>query len=64
MSAAILPARERLRLAFVRRRREAEYLLGNYRWQGGEYPFRHEVYSVRVGDASILSVYDLRYDRW
>ncbi|HSD65862.1 MAG TPA: PA14 domain-containing protein [Vicinamibacteria bacterium] len=63
-SAAILPARERLRLAFVRRRREAEYLLGNYRWQSGEYPFRHEVYSVRVGDASVLSVYDLRYERW
>ncbi len=63
-SAAILPAAERLRLAFVEKRREAEYFLGNYRWQSGEYPFRHEVYSVRVGDASIMTVYDLRLDRW
>ncbi len=63
-SAAILPAAERLRLVVVEKRREAEYFLGNYRWHSGEYPFRHEVYSVRVGDASIMTVYDLRFDRW
>jgi hypothetical protein len=63
-SAAILPTPERLRLAFVEKRRDAEYFLGNYRWHRGEYPFRREVYSVRVGGASIMSVYDLRFDRW
>jgi hypothetical protein len=63
-SAAILPAAERLRLSFVEKRREAEYFLGNYRWHVGEYPFSHEVYAVRVGDASIMTVYDLRFDRW
>jgi hypothetical protein len=64
VSAAILPSADRRRLAFVDRGRDAEYYLGNYRWHRGEYPFRHEVYSVRVGDASIMSVYDLRLDRW
>jgi len=63
-SAAILPAAERLRLVFVEKRREAEYFLGNYRWHSVPYPFRREVYSVRVGDASIMTVYDLRFDRW
>jgi hypothetical protein len=64
LSAAILPAADRERLVFVERARDAEYYLGNYRWHRGEYPFRREVYSVRVGDASIMSVYDLRFDRW
>jgi hypothetical protein len=64
VSAAILPSADRRRLAFVDRGRDAEYYLGNYRWHRGEYPFRHEVYSVRIGDASIMSVYDLRFDRW
>jgi len=63
VSAAILPSADRKRLAFVDRGRDAEYYLGNYRWHTGEYPFSHEVYSVRVGDASIMSVYDLRFDR-
>jgi len=63
-SAAILPAAERMRLSFVGKRREAEYFLGNYRWHGGEYPFRHEVFAVRVGDADIMTVYDVRFDRW
>jgi hypothetical protein len=64
VSAAILPSADRKRLAFVDRRRDAEYYLGDYRWHTGEYPFSHEVYSVRVGDASIMTVYDLRFDRW
>jgi len=63
-SAAILPSPDRRRLAFVDRRRDAEYYLGNYRWHSGEYPYTHEVFSVRVGDASIMTVYDLRFDRW
>jgi hypothetical protein len=63
-SAAILPAPERMRLVFVEKWRGAEYFLGNYRWQGGEYRFRREVFSVRVGDADIMAVYDLRFDRW
>jgi hypothetical protein len=63
-SAAILPAGDRLRLRFVEKQRDAEYFLGNYRWRVGEYPFGHEVYAVRVGGASIMTVYDLRLDRW
>ena len=62
-SAAILPAVDRRRLSFVERRRDAEYFLGNYRWHRGEYPYRREVFSVRVGNASIMTVYDLRFDR-
>jgi hypothetical protein len=64
VSAAILPSADRKRLAFVDRGRDAEYYLGNYRWHRGEYPYTHEVFSVRVGDASIMTVYDLRFDRW
>ena len=62
-SAAILPAVDRRRLVFAERRRDAEYFLGNYRWHRGDYPLSHEVFSVRVGDASIMTVYDLRFDR-
>ena len=63
VAAAILPSADRKRLASVDRRRDAEYYLGDYRWHRGEYPLSHEVYSVRVGDASIMTVYDLRFDR-
>jgi hypothetical protein len=63
ISAAILPAADRMRLSFVERDGEAEYFLGNYRWHRGEYPYSHEVYSVKVGNASIMTAYDLRFDR-
>ena len=62
-SAAILPAAERRRLLFVDRGRDAEYFLTNYRWHWGEYQYPRDVYSVRIGDASIMTVYDLRVDR-
>ncbi len=61
-SAAILPTGERMRLVFVDRRRDAEYLLGSAGWRGGEDPFRHEVFAVRTGNADIMTVYDLRFD--
>jgi hypothetical protein len=63
-SAAILPRGERRRLVCVARRGEADYFLGNYRWHRGDYPYRHSVYAVRVGETEIMSVYDLRYERW
>lgn len=63
ISAAILPAADRMRLSFVEEDGEAEYFLGNYRWHRGEYPYSHEVYSVKVGNASIMTAYDLRFDR-
>ena len=63
ISAAILPAADRMRLTFVERGRDAEYFLGNYRWHRGEYPWTHEVCSVRVDGAAIMTVYDLRFDR-
>jgi hypothetical protein len=48
----------------VARRGEADYFLGNYRWHRGDYAYRHSVYAVRIGDTVIMSVYDLRYERW
>jgi hypothetical protein len=63
-SAAILPSMARMRLVFVEKRRDADYFLGDYRWHPGEYPFRHPVFAVRVGGASIMTVYDLRLERW
>jgi hypothetical protein len=63
ISAAILPAADRMRLLFVERGRDAEYFLGNYRWHRGEYPYRREVYAVTVDGAAIMAVYDLRFDR-
>jgi PA14 domain-containing protein len=61
-SAAILPTGQRMRLVFVDRARDADYVLGNYQWHRGEYAFRHEVFAVRTGDADIMTVYDLRSD--
>jgi hypothetical protein len=63
-SAAILPRAQRARLVFAARRREAEYFLGNYRWHRGDYPYRHELYATRIGDAEIMSVYDLGREHW
>jgi len=63
ISAGILPAPDRKRLAFVAEEGEADYFMGNYRGHRGDYPYRHEVYAVRVGDASLMSVFDLHPDR-
>jgi hypothetical protein len=60
VSTAILPAAQRRRLRFAARGRDADYLLTNYRWHGAEYQSPREVYSVRIGDASIMTVYAVR----
>jgi len=63
VSTAILPVAQRRRLRFAARGRDADYLLTNHRWHGAEYQGPRELYSVRIGDASIMTVYDLRVDR-
>jgi len=48
---------ERLRLTSVS---QADYFITNYRWHPEPYPINHEVYSIKVDNLKILSVFKLR----
>ena len=44
--------------------KEADYFLSNYRWHEKEYPYKNEYFSIKVGRAKIMVVYDMsREDR-
>jgi hypothetical protein len=55
---AMLPARDRARVTIVQTPDEADYFVTNYRFHPGDYSFAREVFSVRVGNASIASVFE------
>ncbi|MBU0480951.1 MAG: glycosyltransferase family 39 protein [Proteobacteria bacterium] len=57
----ILPAKERQRLTYVEILGDADYLIDNFRWRKGGYPFleKSEIYSVEVAGGKIASVYDV-----
>ena len=38
----------------------AEYFFGNYRFQRVDYPYENEVFSIKIGDAAIMSVFKLK----
>jgi hypothetical protein len=57
---AILGAEGEKRLDFVFDPGEAEYYMGSYRWHPQDYPYPNEVYSVRVGNAKVLTVFKLK----
>ncbi len=59
-SAAILGEEGEKRLNFLFDPAGADYYLGNYRWHPEDYPYPNEVFSVRVGNAKILSVFKLK----
>ena len=58
-NALILPPRDRARLRYVKSEAEADYFITNYRFHPGPYPFPNEVFTVRVGNASVASVFHL-----
>jgi len=58
-SSWILPARERKRLVFVEAEKEADYFIGNYRLHKEEYPYKDEVYSLKIEGVRVLGVYRL-----
>ena len=57
VNVAMLDPRDRARIAPVARPEDADYFVTNYRWHPEDYPFTPEVFSVRVGNASINSVF-------
>jgi hypothetical protein len=54
---AILEPKDRARIALVRTPEEAEYFVTDYRFHPGPYPFQWKLYSVRVGNAEINTVF-------
>ena len=60
VNVAMLPQRDRERLDFVHSDAEADYVMTNYRFHPQDYPYSREVFSVRVGNASIASVFVVR----
>ena len=54
---AMLLPRDRSRLVFVQSDADADYVMTNYRFHPQDYPYAREVFSVRVGNASIASVF-------
>jgi hypothetical protein len=58
-NADILKAQDRKRLTFVTDMAEAAYYITNFRWEINRFPSESELYSVDVGGAKIMAVYDL-----
>jgi hypothetical protein len=57
VNTAMLSPRDRARIDLVFSPDEADYVTTTYRSHPQDYPLAHEVYSVRVGNASIASVF-------
>lgn len=53
----MLQPRDRARILMVGPNEPANYFITNYRYHPEPYPYSHEVFSVRVGNASIVSVF-------
>ena len=58
-NAGILPLNDRNRLIYVENPDEAEYFLSNYRMYKGEYPYKDEYYSLKIGETRYMVVYKL-----
>ena len=57
MNANILFPADSKRLVFVKNPDEAKYFLSTYRWHRGEYPYKDEYFSIKIGGAKIVVVY-------
>lgn len=55
----LLSPQERDRLEFVDSLKKAKYFVSNYRWHPGNYPYKNEYYSIKIGNAKIMAVYKL-----
>jgi hypothetical protein len=56
----LLPEAQKNRLELIGHMINARYFIADYRFHPADYPYKKEIYSVKVGGASILSVFDLR----
>ncbi len=57
VNVAMLPRADRSRVDLVASDADADYVMTNYRFHPQDYGYTNEVYSVRVGNASIASVF-------
>ena len=60
VNSLMLEPRDQMRIRYVRGDDEADYFVTNYRFHPEPYPYPREVFSVRVGNASVASVFRLR----
>ena len=60
VNALLLTEDQQQRLRYVSSPEVARYFLTTYRWHPQPYDYTDEVFSVKVGDASILSVFQLQ----
>jgi hypothetical protein len=60
VNSVMLDAADQARLRYVQSPGEADYFITNYRFHPEPYPYRDEVFAVRVGNASVASVFRLR----
>jgi hypothetical protein len=51
---------DRKRLVYVEDPEDAKYFLTEYRWHKEDYPYEDEFYSIKVGNARIMTVFKLR----
>jgi hypothetical protein len=56
----ILTEDDQKRIEYVDDLSEAEYFLSNYRWHKEEYPYKNEIYSIKIDGAKIMVVYRLQ----
>jgi hypothetical protein len=59
VNSVMLDAADQARLRYVQGPREADYFITNYRFHPEPYPYRDEIFAVRVGNASVASVFRL-----
>ena len=59
INANILDAADRCRLMYVKKPEEAKYFLSNYRGHKEEYPYKEELFSIKVNEAKIMVVYKI-----
>lgn len=60
VNAMMLDPQDQARIRYVGPDTDADYFVTNYRFHPQDYPYPREVFSVRVGNASIASVFRLR----
>ena len=60
VNSTMLSRRDRARIKYVSLDEQADYFITNYRFHPEPYQIPHEVFAVRVGNASIVSVFRLR----
>ncbi|MBA7473556.1 hypothetical protein ES707_08896 [subsurface metagenome] len=56
----ILPYEDRKRLVYVKNLDKAKYFLSNYKYHKGEYPYKKEYFSIKIGEAKFMVVYKLK----